>query len=319
MEVRTELHPSIEPTERGMLALDDVHTMYWETSGNPHGIPVVFLHGGPGGGCSPEHRRFFDPAVYRIILYDQRGSGASTPYGVVEANTTRHLVADLEQLRERLGVDRWVVFGGSWGSTLALAYGQAHPMRCLGFVLRGIFLGRPKEIEWFLHGMMMFQPEVGRRFLEMLPPGERADPLGGYVRRLFDPDPAVHRPFSAAWSEYEGMCASLRPDARLVREYSADSLSLARMEAHYFANGCFLGPNELIENLYRIRHLPASIVHARYDIICPLANADELSRHWPSARFVVVEAAGHSVWEPGVRTAVLGEMERFHRRIEGVW
>jgi proline iminopeptidase len=212
-----------------------------------------------------------------------------------------------------------VVFGGSWGSTLALAYGQAHPMRCLGFVLRGIFLGRPKEIEWFLHGMMMFQPEVGRRFLEMLPPGERADPLGGYVRRLFDPDPAVHRPFSAAWSEYEGMCASLRPDARLVREYSADSLSLARMEAHYFANGCFLGPNELIENLYRIRHLPASIVHARYDIICPLANADELSRHWPSARFVVVEAAGHSVWEPGVRTAVLGEMERFHRRIEGVW
>jgi len=315
MDVRSEIYPSIEPYERGMLALDDVHTMYWEVSGNPHGVPVVFLHGGPGGGCSPEHRRFFDPDFYRIILFDQRGSGASTPYGLIVANSTQHLIADMELLREHLGVSRWLVFGGSWGSTLALAYGEAHPHRCLGFVLRGIFLARPREIEWFLRGMVLFQPEAGRRWIEMLPPEEREDPLRGYALRVFDPDPAVHLPFARAWSAFEGMCATLRPDPALVHEASDDALALARMEIHYFLHGCFLSPGELLDNVYRIRHLPAAIVHGRYDLICPVANAEELARAWPGARFVVVDAAGHSVWEPGIRAAVVAETERFKQAL----
>ncbi len=310
-DLRPELYAPVEPYDSGMLPLDDVHTMYWETSGNPQGVPVVFLHGGPGGGSSPEHRRFFDPDFFRIVLFDQRGAGASTPAGEVTNNTTAHLVRDIEKLRNYLGVQRWLVFGGSWGSTLGLAYGEAMPERCLGFVLRGIFLGRASEIDWFLYGLRNVFPEAWRRFAEMLPAAERGDLLRGYLKRLFDQDPRVHLPFARAWSEYEGSCSTLLPNPELVRHFADEALGLARLEAHYFAHRCFLAPDQLINNLYRVRHLPAAIVQARYDMVCPIVNADELARAWPSARYVVIADAGHSVWEPPVRAAVLREVERF--------
>jgi proline iminopeptidase len=273
-------------------------------------VPVLFLHGGPGGGSSPEHRRFFDPEFFRAVLFDQRGAGASTPVGEADGNTTPQLIADIERLREYLGIERWLVFGGSWGSTLGLAYGQAHPDRCLGFVLRGIFLGRPSEIEWFLYGLKNVFPEAWHKFAGMLPEAERGDLLRGYLKRLFDPDPRVHLPYARAWSEYEGMCSTLLPNPELVRHFADEALGLARLEAHYFAHRCFLGPNELLSRIDRIRHLPAAIVQARYDMVCPIVNADELARAWPSARYVVVPDAGHSVWEPSVRAAVLAELER---------
>ncbi|HXY05788.1 MAG TPA: prolyl aminopeptidase [Burkholderiaceae bacterium] len=315
MDARADLYAPIEPYESGMLALDRVHTMYWETSGNPRGLPVVFLHGGPGGGSAPEHRRFFDPAFFRVVLYDQRGAGASTPFAEAAHNTTQHLVADLERLREHLGVSRWLLFGGSWGSTLALAYGQTHPERCLGFVLRGVFLGRASEVHWFFHGARQIHPEASRRFVEMLPEAERGDVLRGYRRRLFSSDPQIHMPFARAWSEYEGTCSTLVPNPELVREFSDDALALARLEAHFFAHQCFLAPNQLLNNMYRIQHLPASIVHSRYDVVCPIVSADELARAWPGARYTVVPDAGHSVWEPSVRATVVREVELFKRRL----
>lgn len=315
MDARADLYAPIEPYDTGMLTLDGVHTMYWETTGNPKGVPVVFLHGGPGGGSAPEHRRFFDPAFFRVVLYDQRGAGASTPFAEAAHNTTQHLVADLERLREHLGIARWLLFGGSWGSTLALAYGQTHPQRCLGFVLRGVFLGRTSEVHWFFHGARQIHPEAWRRFVEMLPEAERGDILRGYRRRLFSPDPKIHMPFARAWSEYEGTCSTLVPNPELVREFSNDALALARLEAHFFAHQCFLAPNQLLNNLYRIQHLPASIVHSRYDVVCPIVSADELARAWPGARYTVVPDAGHSVWEPSVRATVVREVELFKRRL----
>jgi len=317
MDMRTDspadLYPALEPYDQGMLALDDVHTMYWETAGNPCGVPVLFLHGGPGGGCSVEHRRFFDPEVFRIVLFDQRGAGNSTPLGEVLDNTTRHLVRDIETLRDYLGVQKWLVFGGSWGSTLALAYGQAHPERCLGFVLRGVFLGRPAEIQWFLYGLRRVFPEAWRRFAGMLPAAEHSDLLGGYLTRLFHADARVHVPFARAWSEYEASCSTLLPNRELVRQHGDESIGLARLEAHYFAHDCFLAPEQLLRDLHRVRHLPASIVHGRYDMICPIASADELARAWPDARYEVVPDGGHSVWEPPLRAAVIREVERFKR------
>ncbi len=311
MDQRAVLYPPIEPYDSGMLALDDLHTMYWEAVGSPTGVPVLFLHGGPGGGCSPEHRRFFDPEFYRAVLFDQRGAGASTPVGEVDSNTTQQLIADIELLREYLGIERWLVFGGSWGSTLGLAYGQAHPQRCTGFLLRGIFLGRQSEIDWFLYGLRQVFPEAWQKFAGMLPEAERGDLLGGYLQRLFDPDPRVHVTFARAWSEYEGACSTLLPNPELVRHFAAEALGLARLEAHYFAHRCFLGPEQLLQNVDRIRTHPASIVHARYDMVCPIVSADDLAHAWPSARYTIVPDAGHSVWEPAVRAAVMAELERF--------
>lgn len=315
MDARADLYPPIEPYDAGMLPLDDVHTMYWEVSGNPNGVPLLFLHGGPGGGCSPEHRRFFDPEFFRIVLHDQRGAGSSTPLGEVANNTTQHLIRDIEKLREYLGVSRWLVFGGSWGSTLGLAYGQAHPENCLGFILRGIFLGRRSEIDWFFNSLRHVFPEAWQKFVEMLPREERGDPLRGYLKRLFDPDARVHLPFARAWSEFEGSCSTLLPNPDLVRHFADEALGLARLEAHYFAHDCFLAPDQLLKNLYRVRHLPAAIVQARYDMVCPITNADELHRAWPSARYIVLPDAGHSVWEPSVRAAVVREVERFKQRL----
>ncbi|HUN92847.1 MAG TPA: prolyl aminopeptidase [Burkholderiaceae bacterium] len=315
MDTRADLYAPIEPYAGGMLSRDDVHTIYWEACGNPRGIPVLFLHGGPGGGCSPEHRRLFDPNYFRVILHDQRGAGNSTPSGETLRNTTPHLVADIEALRQHLGIGRWLVFGGSWGSTLALAYGQAHPERCAGFILRGVFLGRRSEVDWFFGALRNVFPEVWQRFAEMVPEAERGDLLAAYRKRLFDPDPRVHLPYARAWSVYEGSCSTLLPNPDLVRHFSDGALSLARLECHYFSHDCFLAPGQLLDNLYRIRHLPASIVQARYDMVCPIISADQLARAWPGARYVVVPDAGHSVWEPSVRSAVMREVEQFRIRL----
>jgi proline iminopeptidase len=308
-----DLFPPIEPLDSGHLTLDGRHSMYWEICGNPAGQPVVFLHGGPGAACSVEHRRFFDPGHYRIVLYDQRGAGRSEPLGELIDNTTQHLIGDLESLRAHLGVERWLVFGGSWGSTLALAYAEAHPERVTGLVLRGIFLVRPSEIEWFLTGMRWFYPEVWRAFAEFLPEDERGDLLAGYHRRLVDPDPGVHMPAARRWSTYEAACSTLLPNPEMVKAFGEDrmALGLARLEAHYFVNRAFLAENQLLAEIGHIRHSPAVIVQGRYDVICPLATAEELARAWPEADFQVVPDAGHSALDPGIRKALVAATERF--------
>lgn len=311
--VRTEFYPEIAPYETGMLPLDSLHTMYFEQCGNPQGMPVVFLHGGPGAGSSAVHRRFFDPAHYRIVIFDQRGAGRSRPLGETRENTTPHLVADIERLRRHLGLERWIVFGGSWGSTLALAYAEAHPQAVRALVLRGIFLCRKSEIQWFLYGMRVMAPEAWRAFSGYVPEAERGDLLKAYYRRLLDPDPAVHMPAARAWSIYEGTCCTLLPSPETVESFGQDvlALGLARMEAHYFSHGIFLPENALLEGVDRIRHIPAVIVQGRYDLVCPIVTADELARAWPEAEYVIVPDAGHSAMEPGIRAALVAAMERF--------
>jgi proline iminopeptidase len=310
--MRTELYPAIEPYDSGMLAVDSRHTLYWEQSGNPRGVPVLFLHGGPGAGASPTHRRFFDPLFYRIIIFDQRGAGRSTPLGETIDTTTPHLVTDVEAVRERLGISRWLVFGGSWGSTLALAYGVAHPERCLGFVLRGIFLCREPEVDWFLYGIRTVFPEVWREFQQFLPESERGDLLASYYRRLIDGDPAIHMPAARAWSRYEGACSTLLPNIESAN-FSDDrvALGLARMEAHYFVHRIFMAEGDILARIGRLRRHPATIVQGRYDMVCPIMTADLLARSWPEARYVVVPDAGHSALEPGIRSALVTACERF--------
>ncbi len=310
------LFAPLEPRASGTLRLDDTHEMYWEESGNPAGIPVVFLHGGPGSGTSPQHRCFFDPDAYRIILYDQRGAGRSTPLGEICDNTTAHLIADMDVLRLHLGVERWLVFGGSWGSTLALAYAQAHPAQCLGLILRGIFLFRPHEVEWFMQGLQRVYPEAWEAFRDFLPKRERGDLLGSYYRRLSDPDPAVHLPAARAWSRYEGSCSTLLPSQATLAHFEDErvALGLARIEAHYFTHRGFMPENALLEGVERIRHLPGIIVQGRYDMVCPLGTAHDLHRAWPEATYRIVDDAGHSAWEPGIRSALVEATESFRLR-----
>ncbi|MCC7486355.1 MAG: prolyl aminopeptidase [Burkholderiales bacterium] len=313
---RSELYPLVEPYETGTLELDRLHRMFWEQSGNPRGEPVLFLHGGPGAGAAPAHRRFFDPAHYRVVIHDQRGAGRSTPLGELRDNTTAHLVADIERLREHLGIERWLVFGGSWGSTLALAYGEAHPERCTGFILRGVFLCRPAEIEWFMHGLRAIFPEAWAKFVEIIPEAERAELLAAYHRRLTHPDPGVHMPAARAWSTYEGACSTLLPSPDTVAYFAGDTvaLGLARIEAHYFMNGIFLPERALIGNIGRLRKLPCTIVQGRYDAVCPIVTADEIHRAWPEADYIVVPGAGHSAWEPGICAELVKAVERFKTR-----
>lgn len=307
------LYPPIEPYASGMLDVDARHCIYWEISGNPDGIPVLFVHGGPGSGTSPAQRRFFDPARYRIVLFDQRGCGRSTPHGELTDNTTPHLIADMEALRHLLDVQRWLVFGGSWGSTLALAYAQAHPERCLGLVLRGIFLCRKQEIDWFLYGIRAFFPEAQRRLADFIPEDERDDLLAAYHRRLVDPDPAVHQQAAHEWATFEAACSTLLPNPDLVAAFGSErtALSLARIEAHYFVNHIFLPENSLLDNVDRVRELPAIIVQGRYDAVCPIVTADELARAWPEARYAVVPDAGHSAFEPGLARELVAACDHF--------
>lgn len=307
------LFPVIEPYDSGMLPLDTRHTMYWEQSGNPNGVPILFLHGGPGAGSTPAHRRFFDPTYYRIVIFDQRGSGRSEPLGEIRDNTTPHLINDIETLRQHLGIERWVIFGGSWGSTLALAYGEAHPDRCVGFILRGIFLCRKQEINWFLYGLKNFFPEAWNNFVSLLLPSERDDILSAYYQRLLNPDPEIHMPAARAWGAYEGSCSTLLPNPETVNYFSGDivALGMARMEAHYFSHDIFLPENALLNNISKLHHVPATIVQGRYDAVCPIISADDLHHAWPQAEYIVIEDAGHSVWEPGIQKTLIKTTEKF--------
>lgn len=313
-----ELYPEIEPHGQGRLPLDEIHTMYWEESGNPSGIPVIFLHGGPGAGSTPAHRRFFDPAYYRIVIYDQRGAGRSTPLGEIRENTTPHLINDLELLRQHLEIDRWLVFGGSWGSTLAIAYGEAHPEHCLGFILRGIFLCRKQEIDWFLYGLRNLFPEAWRVLVAPLSINERNDILAAYYQRLMSPDPAIHLPAARTWSTYEGSCSTLLPNPATISYFASDTvaLGLARMEAHYFSHNIFLPENALLKNVHKLHNIPATIVQGRYDAVCPIVSADDLHQAWPQAAYIIIDDAGHSAWEPGIQSALVRATDQFKITIE---
>jgi proline iminopeptidase len=312
------LYAPIEPFESGHLTVSDIHTLYYEQAGNPEGQPVVFLHGGPGGGLIPDYRRYFDPRVYRVVLFDQRGAGDSTPHANLEENTTWHLVSDIERLREHLGIEAWQVFGGSWGSTLALAYAQTHPDRVRQLMLRGIFLCRPKEIRWFYQeGASAIYPDVWEQYVRVIPEAERGDMLTAYHRRLTSDDEAVRLEAARAWSIWEGSTSKLFPDPDLINKFgeAQQALSLARIECHYFMNNAFFETdNFLIENVGRIRRIPAVIVQGRYDVVCPMMSAWELHRAWPEAELRVIPDAGHSAGEPGIVSALVDATDRFRER-----
>lgn len=314
-EPMRSLYDAIDPYDTGRLTVSPVHTLYYEQCGNPQGEPVVFLHGGPGGGIEPKNRRFFDPAHYRVILFDQRGSGRSTPHASLEANTTWDLVDDIERLREHVGVDRWMVFGGSWGSTLALAYAQTHPARVRALVLRGIFLGRPQEIRWLYQaGANAIYPDVWEEYLRPIPEAERADLLGAYYRRLTSDDEAVRLEAARAWAIWEGSTSTLLRDPDLIGHFSDPEFALpfARIECHYFMHDAFFETNNyLLENIAKIRDIPAAIVQGRYDVLCPMTSAWELHRAWPEADFTIVPDAGHSSMEPGITNALVEATDRF--------
>jgi proline iminopeptidase len=317
MSALRTLYDEIEPFDTGLLRVSAVHELYYEQCGNPRGKPVVFLHGGPGAGLVPDYRRFFDPEVYRVILFDQRGSGRSVPHASLDDNTTWHLVQDIEQLREHFGVDQWLVFGGSWGSTLALAYAETHPERVNGLVLRGIFLGRQNEARWFYEdsqGASAIFPDNWEDFLRVIPKAERGDMIGAYYRRLTSTDEATRQEAARAWSIWESSALRLLPDQELIDEFSEPekAVALARIECHYFTNNCFFETdNYLLEHVDRIRHIPAVIVHGRYDIICPLMSAWELHRAWPEATLNIIPDAGHATSEPGITDALVRATDGF--------
>ena len=299
---RRKLYPAIEPNHTGYLKVGGGHELYYEESGNPHGKPAIFLHGGPGGGCMDRMRRFFNPEVYRIVLFDQRGSGKSRPHASLENNTTWDLVDDIEILRVALQVDRWQVFGGSWGSTLALAYSQTHPGRVTELVLRGIFMLRKKEIDWFYQkGASELYPDLWQHYLKPIPKRERHDLLHAYYKRLTGDDPDVRLQAAKAWSVWEGATSYLVPNDKIAAAFGAGdlALSLARIECHYFVNGGFMEENQLIKNIDKIRNIPAVIVQGRYDVVCPCISAWELSQAWPEADLRIVPDAGHAAFEPG--------------------
>ncbi len=302
----------IEPFQAGYMPVGDGHSLYYEQSGNPNGVPVLFLHGGPGAGASAAHRQFFDPDYWRIIIFDQRGGGRSRPLGSLEANTTQHLVADINTLLDSMGVEKCLLFGGSWGSTLALAYAIYHPQRVLGLVLRGIFLGRPSELDWFLQGIRNFFPEVWQAFVEPLSNAERADLLTSYYKRLTSDDETIRLPAARLWSVYEGSCSTLIPNRERIADFANDRIAvgLARIEAHYFMNNIFLPEGFFFDAIEKIRHLPATIVQGRYDVVCPPTSAYELAQVWHQAQLIMVPDAGHSAFESGTRSELVGAVER---------
>ncbi len=312
---RRNLYSEIEPYDTGRLAVGGGHEIYYEQCGNPKGKPAVFLHGGPGGGSSPFYRRYWDPAAYRIVLFDQRGCGKSAPFASLEANTTWDLVADIERLRDRLGIGRWQVFGGSWGSTLALAYAETHPEPVTELILRGIFLLRKREIDWFYQeGASRIFPDAWEAYLEPIPPAERGDLLGAYHRRLTGPDPAVRQAAAKAWSTWEGTTSFLQATPELIGRYAEDRFAeaFARIECHYFMNGGFFRRDaQLLEDVGRIRKIPAVIVQGRYDMPCPTESAWALHRVWPEADFHIVPDAGHAAREPGIIHELVGATDKF--------
>ena len=309
------LYPEIEPFDSGMLKVSDIHDIFYERVGNPEGLPVVFLHGGPGGGLLPLYRQFFDPLAYHVVLFDQRGSGRSTPHAELRENTTWDLINDMEALREKFGIDKWYVFGGSWGSTLSLAYAETHPDRCLGLALRGIFLTRKKELDWFYQrGTSEIFPDFWERYRDEIPEDERGDFVKAYYKRLTSDDEEVRLSAARAWSVWEGSTSKLYPDQDLMNHWEGahEALSLARIECHYFINNSFF-PSEdfLLENVHKIRHIPTVIVQGRYDVVCPMTSAWDLHRAFPEAELIVVPDSGHSVSEKGITSALVGAMDRF--------
>ena len=312
-----DLFPPIEPFDSFRLRVSDLHELHVEQSGNPDGVPVIFFHGGPGAGLSPLHRRFFDPAAYRVILFDQRGSGRSTPLGELRENTTWDLVADAERIRERLGIEKWLVFGGSWGSTLGLAYAETHPKRCTGLILRGIFLSRRSEVLWtFGGGAQRVFPDGWADFLAPLDESERCDVLAAYHRRLNAEDPAVRRQAALAWNRWEELGSYLVAHSYSVAEEDVPAeIALARIEAHYFVNGAFLSDDEqLLRDVEKVKHLPCVIVQGRYDMVCPAVSAWDLHRAWPGSRLAIVPASGHSADEPGIVSALVDATEEWKKR-----
>jgi proline iminopeptidase len=311
------MYPEIEPYRSYRLTVDPRHTLYVEECGNPDGLPVIFLHGGPGAGLSPYHRRFFDPARYRIVLFDQRGAGRSTPFADLTDNTTWHLVDDIEAIREHCGIERWVVFGGSWGSTLALAYAQKHPERVLGLVLRGIFLCRPEEVRWYYEegGASWILPEKWQRYAAAIPPEERDHMLDAYWQRLTSEDETVRLAAAQAWGAWEGGGITLEESPETEASFASPevALSLARIEAHYFRNHAFLEPGQLLRDVEKLRHIPTTIIHGRYDIICPVKNACDLAAAWPEADLHIV-LAGHAASEPAIVDRLVEATDRLADR-----
>lgn len=312
---RRELYPPVEPFRTGRLGVDDLHQLYFEEVGARDGKPALFVHGGPGGGCDAVHRRFWDPARYRVVLFDQRGCGRSTPHASLERNTTWHLVADIERLREHLGIERWQVLGGSWGSTLALAYAQSHPERVSELVLRGVFLVRRREVQWYYQdGASRVFPDAWERFVEPIPVGERDDLVRAYYARLTGDDRDERLRCAQAWSVWEGSTSRLATDPDLVARTAEPKFAdaLARIECHYFVHGGFFERDgQLLEGIDLIRDIPVAIVQGRYDMVTPVDSAWSLHREWPQASFVIVPDAGHSALEPGIASALVEATDRF--------
>ncbi len=310
------LYPALDPFDRRMLDVGDGHTVYVEQCGNPHGIPVVVLHGGPGGGCSPAMRRYFDPSIYRIVLFDQRGCGKSRPHASVVANTTWHLVADIELIRQTLGIDGWIVFGGSWGATLALIYAQAHPENVRALVLRGVFLMTQPELDWFYGGGAgRFWPELWDRFASLIPVDEHDDFVAAYHRRLFSGDHAEEVKYARAWTAWENALAAIGSDGMTGDAPAEYARAFARLENHYFVNGGFLDKSQQIlhpDQLAKIAHIPGVIVQGRYDMICPPDSAHKLSKLWEKSRLIMVARAGHALSEPGITAALVQCMDRYN-------
>lgn len=302
-----DLYPPIEPYSNGFLSVDDVHMLYWEQSGNPDGVPVLVLHGGPGGGASPIHRRFFDPDYYRIVIFDQRGSGRSQPLGELTNNSPAHLIADIEILRDHLQVPYWHVVGESWGSTLGLAYAAQYPAYCLSLILRGIFLFEQEEIDWFIYGMQTIFPEYWERFAHFIPKAERQDLLHAYYDRLVNQDQESQQKAALEWARYEKFCSTLLPQGEkpIREEEKIQSKALARIEAHYFLNHVFGAKESLLTQTARLKKIPGTIIQGRYDIICPISAAHRLSKAWPEADFIVVPDGGHSALDPAIRTRLI--------------
>jgi proline iminopeptidase len=310
----TQFYPPIDPYATQHLRVDPRHSLYLEECGRRDGLPVLFLHGGPGAGCEPWHRRFFDPARYRMVLFDQRGCGRSRPHAELADNTTAHLIADIEAIRSHLGIDRWVVFGGSWGSTLALAYAEAHPERVLGLILRGIFLCRPREIQWFYQeGANRLFPDLWQDYLAPIPPAERGDLVQAYYRRLTGRDEIARMAAAKAWSIWEGRTATLLENRGVVNHFADPhtALSLARIECHYFVHDAFLRPDQLLAEAHRLAGIPGVIVQGRYDVVCPAESAWALHQAWPTAELKLIPDAGHSAAEPGIRSALVEAADRF--------
>ena len=312
------LYPEIKPYARHALGVDAPHVLYVDESGSADGLPVLFIHGGPGGGCDASSRRYFDPLLYRIVTFDQRGCGRSTPFASLENNTTAALIDDIEKIRQHLGIEQFVLFGGSWGSTLALAYAQTYPDRVLGLILRGVFLCRSQELQWlYQEGASRLFPDYWQDYLAPIAVDERDDLIGAYYRRLTGPDQIAQMHAAKAWSTWEGRTATLRPNPALVERFAeaTKALPMARIECHYFVNQGFLEPNQLLRDMPKIAHLPGIIVHGRYDVICPLDNAWALHQVWPESELNIVRDAGHSAAEPGITDALVRACDEMAKRL----